>query len=1005
MKKQLITLLCLLVGIVCTHAQYVVSGNATLVSGNNYKLTNAQLSQAGAVWFQNKISLASDLTINATINLGTSDGGADGIAFVLQPVCNGLGGIGGGIGYQGITPSVAVEFDTWQNLASPFGNILDPVEDHIGLNRNGTLNHTGGEAAGTISSFQTYSKLPDLENGANHTLLIEWIAASQNLKVTLDGTLRVNYTGDIVTNTFGGNRNVFWGFTAATGSAFNNQFVNIISANFVQEGSYLVTQPTCPSFDNGAIDLNPAGGVGPFTYAWSNGASSEDIIGLSAGTYTVAVRDANGCVSSFSIPVTNAADVEAPVLTGVPADVTVECDAVPSANTGVSSADNCGVVAENYYITPTVKTKLVHHWKADGDYADALGTANGTANGTVGFGTGILGGSAFKFDGSNASITTGTAGSLSGTGNFSVSAWVKTTSTTSMVIVGQRMTGTIDGEYLLKIGGNHNNSTLQPGKLYLLVYGSDSPVVDLFSTKSVNDGIWHQVIAERNGTNIRLYIDGVLDASGSTNVNVSFNPSIVTSIGKDVRDNGSFFNGMIDDVKVWSGNICSNTYEFDRVWTATDAAGNKTAAVQHVKVQDNTPPTLACPSNITVSNDANLCSAVVNYAATASDNCGTASVSYSIAPGSVFNVGTSTVTVTATDECGLTSTCSFTVTVSNDTPVINSVTGPAAPLALGASASVTVNFTDNNVSTASIGWDDASANDVLTNPSNSFTVSHTYANPGVYSVFVNLTDACGATASYEYQFVVIYDPNGGFVTGGGWINSPAGAYVADPSSTGKANFGFVAKYKKGSNVPDGNTEFQYHAGGLNFKSSIYDAGRLVISGATASFKGEGTINGMGNYGFLVSAIDGQVNGGGGLDKFRMKIWDKNNGNSIVYDNNLGLDENGLPTIALAGGSIVIHNPNKARLAVDEKVNAETDGLEVKVGLNPSPDEFKLTVQSVFSGEVTLNILNLQGQLIESRRQLALNTELSLGKNWQPGMYVAKIMQGKQQKLVKLLKIK
>lgn len=51
----------------------------------------------------------------------------------------------------------------------------------------------------------------------------------------------------------------------------------------------------------------------------------------------------------------------------------------------------------------------------------------------------------------------------------------------------------------------------------------------------------------------------------------------------------------------------------------------------------------------------------------------------------------------------------------------------------------------------------------------------------------------------------------------------------------------------------------------------------------------------------------QINGGGGVDKFRIKIWDKNNGDAIVYDNQMGMDDNGTPSTALAGGSITIHS--------------------------------------------------------------------------------------------------
>ena len=109
---------------------------------------------------------------------------------------------------------------------------------------------------------------------------------------------------------------------------------------------------------------------------------------------------------------------------------------------------------------------------------------------------------------------------------------------------------------------------------------------------------------------------------------------------------------------------------------------------------------------------------------------------------------------------------------------------------------------------------------------------------GVYDVCVSGTDAADNTGTEECTFLVVYDPDAGFVTGGGWIESPIGAYVADPTLTGKANFGFVAKYKKGQSVPDGNTEFQFKAGDLNFKSADYDW--LVVAGAKGMFKGSGT---------------------------------------------------------------------------------------------------------------------------------------------------------------------
>ena len=178
---------------------------------------------------------------------------------------------------------------------------------------------------------------------------------------------------------------------------------------------------------------------------------------------------------------------------------------------------------------------------------------------------------------------------------------------------------------------------------------------------------------------------------------------------------------------------------------------------------------------------------------------------------------------------------------------------------------------------------------------------------GVYELCARATDSLGNTGTEECMLLAVYDPDGGFVTGGGWIMSPEGACqltVECTTATGKANFGFNSKYKKGANVPTGNTNFVFKAGGIHFKSSSYEW--LVVAGATAKFKGEGTINGAGLYGFMINALDEKLTPSQSDDLFRIKIWDKNDADRVVYDNEIGADENSDPTTAINGGSIVIH---------------------------------------------------------------------------------------------------
>jgi parallel beta-helix repeat protein len=240
----------------------------------------------------------------------------------------------------------------------------------------------------------------------------------------------------------------------------------------------------------------------------------------------------------------------------------------------------------------------------------------------------------------------------------------------------------------------------------------------------------------------------------------------------------------------------------------------------------------------------------------------------------------------------------------NRPPEIQSITGPD-PVQVNTEMSISGTYTDPDdieIHTAVWSWGDDSTS-VGTAEGGTATGSHTYDTAGVYTVTLTITDKGDESATMQYQYVVVYDPSGGFVTGGGWIDSPAGAYAPDPTLSGKANFGFVSKYKKGASEPTGNTQFQFKAGDLNFHSDTYQW--LVIAGAKAQFKGTGTINGVEGYGFKLTAVDGAINGGGGTDKFRIKIWEIGT-DTIVYDNQVGTDDSTDPATTLGGGSIVIH---------------------------------------------------------------------------------------------------
>jgi hypothetical protein len=291
-------LLYLLPALTMAQGTFQLNGNGGQADlGNNcYRLTTATNNQFGSAWYKQKIDLNQDFDMSANLNFGTQDGGADGIVFAFQNYCTSAGVGGGGIGILNVTPSVFVEFDTWQN-----GNYNDPAYDHVAIAKNGDVTH--GTANALAAPVGILAGNPNVENGQDYLVRILWTIADTTLKVYVNGNLRQTYSGNIVNSVFGGSPYVYWGFTAATGGANNlHTFcivtppTNIIRLNNIEicEGSS--QQVSLP---------------GASSYAWSpnTGISSTTVSNpvLSptvTTTYTVSMTDACNNVQTDTIRVT-----------------------------------------------------------------------------------------------------------------------------------------------------------------------------------------------------------------------------------------------------------------------------------------------------------------------------------------------------------------------------------------------------------------------------------------------------------------------------------------------------------------------------------------------------------------------------------------------------------------------------------------------------------------------------------------------------------------------------
>lgn len=270
--------------------------------------------------------------------------------------------------------------------------------------------------------------------------------------------------------------------------------------------------------------------------------------------------------------------------------------------------------------------------------------------------------------------------------------------------------------------------------------------------------------------------------------------------------------------------------------------------------------------------------------------------------------GAYTLRVTVDDGQGGIGNDEVLVVVENAAPSIETVSAPLTPSQLGTVVEVSASFSDPGLvdaHTATWAWGDGTTSGgLIAEDGGMGTVAgdHTYASAGVYTLGLTVTDDDAGVTSTSFRYLVVYNPDGGFVTGGGWFYTPEGSYLTDPSFTSKAHFGFNTRYPQGASLPSGEMQLTLGGGELTFHSEEYEW--LVISGSHAQMRGAGSLDGEDGYGFLVTLIDAGASGSG-EDMIRIRIWETGTG-QVIYDTQ-GADPDDVdPAVPLGGGSIVIH---------------------------------------------------------------------------------------------------
>lgn len=493
---------------------------------------------------------------------------------------------------------------------------------------------------------------------------------------------------------------------------------------------------------------------------------------------------------------------------------------------------------------------------------------------------------------------------------------------------------------------------------------------------------------------------------------------------------------------------CLNRYTLTRKWVATDGCGNTAARSQVITVYDDETPNVTAISATPVvlwPPNHKMRDVMINY--TATDNCGVTS-KLEVSSSDPVNGGSDgdqspdweiidahhvrlraekanngqaryyTIKITITDGCNEPIDTSITVVVAHN------ITSPQSgtPFKVGSNVSFNGVFWDKPGNKHTAKWlvdGSAVSNGSVSEPSGNqngkVTGNYKFNSPGVYKLQMNVTDQNGITSYANTNndldaIVVIYDPNGGYTYGGGYYDSPKGALRADQNATGKASYGFTINYFKNSTNPKGETQFEFKVGEFEFNALNFDY--LVISNSMAQFKGTGKIiGGQSGVGFTLTVIDGQLDGTG-IDKVRMKIYNKNNG-TIFYDNQPGASDAALPTQAVGTNSTIVisgTNSSLTKTNATQTAEMETNNVEVSKGLdviafpNPSASNFTIKVTGNSKADkITMQVVDMYGRVIETRNVFA-NSIVRFGDRYNPGTYFLRIMRGKEHKELKLIKL-